>query len=80
MSLYLLRQIPVCQGTSVTFTASPVNGGAVPQYQWSINGFRCLDQINPVYSYVPANGDVVQCELDIKSHLHKRKSCNIQMP
>ena len=47
----------VCTGTNVTFTASPINGGSAPTYQWFINGVNA--GIGSTYAYLPNNGDVV---------------------
>ena len=49
---------PVCAGTSVTFTATPVNGGAGPVYQWQVNGINAGTNSN-TYAYIPVNNDVV---------------------
>ncbi len=53
---------PVCTGTSVTFTAIPVNPGTSPAYQWRVNGTNTGSN-NPVFNYVPANGDDISCVL-----------------
>jgi uncharacterized protein (TIGR02145 family) len=53
---------PVCEGTSVTFTASSTNGGTNPTYQWKVNGAN-VGTNQPTYSYVPSNGDSVRCVL-----------------
>ncbi len=47
----------VCAGTAVTFAPNPVNGGAGPVYQWSVNG--TLVSTSNTYAFIPANGDVV---------------------
>jgi hypothetical protein len=52
----------VCAGNSVTFTASPTNGGTNPVYQWKVNGSNAGSN-NQVYTYNPVNGDIVTCVL-----------------
>ena len=54
---------PFCAGSSVTFTATPNNGGTPPSYQWKVNGIG-VGLNNQVYSYFPNNGDVVTCVLN----------------
>jgi len=53
---------PVCIGTSVTFTASPVNPGTAPAYQWKVNGANAGTNSN-TYTYTPSNGDSVSVVL-----------------
>jgi hypothetical protein len=53
---------PVNAGATVTFTASTVNGGTVPSYQWKVNGAN-LGANNPSFSYVPVNNDAITCTL-----------------
>ncbi len=47
----------VCQGTTGTFTAVPVNGGATPAYKWLVNGSEVA--ATTTHSYEPVNGDVI---------------------
>ena len=52
----------ICLNTEVTFTATPVNGGTNPSYQWMVDG--SVDGTNsPVFSFIPVNGQVVTCIL-----------------
>jgi uncharacterized protein (TIGR02145 family) len=53
---------PVCEGLPVTFTATPVNGGAMPAYQWQVNGINTGTN-NPGFTYTPVDGDLVTCTL-----------------
>lgn len=53
----------ICNGTPVTFTATPVNGGDNPMFQWTKNAVVISGATNSTYTYVPANGDVIHCQL-----------------
>ncbi len=46
----------VCSGTSVVFTATPLNGGALPVYEWSLNGSIIGGATSDIYSVVPSDG------------------------
>ena len=53
----------ICSGTQVNFTAMPVNGGPLPDYQWQVNG-RNVGPDKAVFTTNGlADGDLVSCIL-----------------
>lgn len=53
-------QNPVPAGTEVLFTATGMNGGTGPTFQWRVNGAN-VGINSPQYAYIPLNGDLVTC-------------------
>lgn len=53
----------ICTGTSVTFSASSMNGGNSPTYQWQVNGVNAGTNASTFTPSSIANGDIVTCIL-----------------
>jgi gliding motility-associated-like protein len=57
----------ICFGTPVTFSATPVNGGSAPSYQWLLNGSN-VGSNNTLYTNdALSNGNTVSCILTSSS-------------
>ncbi len=54
----------ICIGASVTFTATPTNGGSNPTYQWRKNGTDIQGETGVSYTTSDlANNDIISCVL-----------------
>ncbi len=54
---------PICEGTELKFTATPVNGGSSPEFQWKKNGNNVGSNSPSFSDYTLNNGDVITCIL-----------------
>jgi len=52
----------ICAYSPVVFTATPVNGGTTPSYQWKVNGINAGPN-NSVFTCTPLNGDCIVCSI-----------------
>lgn len=52
----------VCAGSSATYFIEAVNS-SIAEYQWFVNGSPYLGATDSVFTYIPANGDIVVCRV-----------------
>ena len=53
----------ICSGATADFVATPLNGGAGPGFQWTVNGVAAGSNSPDFSSNSLVNGDVVACVL-----------------
>ncbi len=56
----------VCAGDTVSLTATPINGGTAPSFEWS--RFATVIATGLTAHYVPANGDMISCVMISSQH------------
>ncbi|MES2592298.1 MAG: T9SS type A sorting domain-containing protein [Bacteroidota bacterium] len=54
---------PMCEGQSATFTATPVNGGTIPVYQWKVNGVNAGTNSSTFTTITLMTNQIVTCVL-----------------
>ncbi|MBY0427056.1 MAG: hypothetical protein K2Q22_15585, partial [Cytophagales bacterium] len=52
--------LTVCNGATVDFTATGINVGSTPNFNWLVNGSSVQNGSSTTYSYVPANNDLIE--------------------
>jgi uncharacterized protein YjdB len=61
VSITAIPGLNICAGSIDTFSATSVNGGTPPVYQWTVNGV--VSSASDTLIYTPLNNDVVICKV-----------------
>jgi hypothetical protein len=68
----------ICSGNSVTFTATGLNGGTAPTYQWKLNGANVGTNSATYTTTALTNNAVVTCVFYLRSSVYFRFACNFK--
>lgn len=68
--------LAVCNGTNITFTATPVNGGSNPSYQWKVNGNPAGTNSSTYTSSNWSNNDLVTVTLTANNACQTSSTAN----
>jgi hypothetical protein len=66
----------ICFGTSVTFTATPTNGGSTPSYQWKLNGTNVGTDASTYTNTSLSNNDVVSVVMTANNNCQTTTTAN----
>jgi hypothetical protein len=75
VTISMSQAINSCSSTSITFTATPVNGGSNPIYQWQVNGVNVWISQNTYTATNLRNGD--QVKVLLKSNANCASPLNV---
>lgn len=64
VSISAFPSLTIVEGETCTFTAAATNAGAIPGYQWSVNGDPVPGATNAVFATNSLqNGDIIRCHV-----------------
>ena len=66
----------ICSGSTVVFTASPINGGSAPIYQWKVNGSNVGTGGATFSSSSLVDGDIVTVEMTANNNCQTTSTTN----
>ncbi|MFH2143006.1 MAG: M14 family zinc carboxypeptidase [Bacteroidota bacterium] len=64
VSVLIAGDLTICTGETITYTATPSNGGSSPNYEWFLNSISVQNGTSNTYTSSTLNdGDIISCVL-----------------
>ena len=70
VSITASSNFPVCSNQSIAFTATPINGGNSPAYQWKVDGINVGTNSSTFNPTSLLQGQVVTCQMTSNAACH----------